>query len=333
VLRRIDNNKSLRKLSKGSESRFLFDQETEAVKWKAKLPPQIRRIIEQRGIEVLAYLGIDSALDLTVSAAVAYMRYASGNLIKEISATTLDELRSTLAEGIAADEGIPQLKARVTTVFERATTYRAQMIARTEVLRATNFATELAYKQSRIVIAKEWLTEMDNRTCPICGPMNGQRVKLAGEFAGNNEQGERTVTDYPPIHPQCRCTIIPVLSEKAYTKQKIEKSKHAKAAEVVVEGLKEIVTEGQKLEQAKQGLKAGAAELAVSAAKAENTKKNAEETAKTIVASAEEGAKQVIAQAREEGEKERQGIIAEVKGLRDRIVAKLHGTEDTKPTE
>ena len=47
-----------------------------------------------------------------------------------------------------------------------------------------------------------WITALDERTCPICAPMNGQEATINGVwFTGSGE------VSYPSaVHPQCRCT-------------------------------------------------------------------------------------------------------------------------------
>mgnify|MGYP001557962905 CR=1 FL=1 len=75
---------------------------------------------------------------------------------------------------------------------------RTEMIARTEMLRASNLGAQAVDETNRdIVKAWEWLTARDDRVCPICAPLDGRTWPLG--------QGER-----PPRHPRCRCTSIPV---------------------------------------------------------------------------------------------------------------------------
>ena len=64
-------------------------------------------------------------------------------------------------------------------------------------------------------LIKIWVTAPDDRTCPICRPLDGQEVGMRDGFI-SNVQGldprnlapsrERTAK-YPPLHPRCRCTL------------------------------------------------------------------------------------------------------------------------------
>ncbi|MCK5160390.1 MAG: phage portal protein, partial [Candidatus Aureabacteria bacterium] len=84
---------------------------------------------------------------------------------------------------------------------------RAENIARTEVMRAMNWSRRHMYEKSGLVKAKQWLVTWDDRLCPICRPMANKTAGLQDYFV--TEEGLRVLE--PPVHPQCRCTIIPVL--------------------------------------------------------------------------------------------------------------------------
>ena len=82
---------------------------------------------------------------------------------------------------------------------------RAQMIAVTETTRAfaegeRQAGLELKEKYPDVPVVKTWMTNEDERVCPICGGLDGQEVAIdeAFEFEG---------VEYPepPAHPNCRC--------------------------------------------------------------------------------------------------------------------------------
>jgi len=127
------------------------------------------------------------------------------SFIKDVNDFTRSTLKDSLKEGLANEESIDELKKRVSGIFDIADKSRSEKIARTETLRSTNFATEEAYRQSDIVEAKEWLTATDELVCEECAPMDGDVADLG--------QGFKSV-DYPPLHPNCRCTLLPVLKER-----------------------------------------------------------------------------------------------------------------------
>ena len=49
-----------------------------------------------------------------------------------------------------------------------------------------------------------YLATLDNLTCEKCGALDGKVFDLKDKVVGAN---------YPPLHPYCRCTVIPVFSD------------------------------------------------------------------------------------------------------------------------
>lgn len=79
---------------------------------------------------------------------------------------------------------------------------RIETIARTEILRASNLGALAIYEaNSDVLQGWEWLATNDERTCPICGGLDGKVFKLDGKQSP------------PPTgsHPRCRCTPTPKL--------------------------------------------------------------------------------------------------------------------------
>lgn len=76
-----------------------------------------------------------------------------------------------------------------------------QRLVRTELNYALNEATKIAYEEDEIE-EYEFLAEVDNRTSVICKELNGQIFKVKDAVVGVN---------YPPMHPNCRSTTIPVI--------------------------------------------------------------------------------------------------------------------------
>jgi SPP1 gp7 family putative phage head morphogenesis protein len=76
-----------------------------------------------------------------------------------------------------------------------------ETLVRTAVHEVANAATVLSYQRNSDVVAGvEWLATLDERTCPRCGPLDGQTWKL-----------DDPALRRPPEHPRCRCTTIPRL--------------------------------------------------------------------------------------------------------------------------
>lgn len=142
--------------------------------------------------------------------------------VRKISDETAKNLRASLAAGLAEGDTIPDLRKRVVNVFEGAERYRATRIARTETIWAWNEGAVQGYKQSGIVEKKQWLSSADSRTCNFCPTMDGKTKSLDVYFFDKGDTltvGESSLSfeyedvGHPPLHPSCRCTIVPVIEE------------------------------------------------------------------------------------------------------------------------
>lgn len=82
---------------------------------------------------------------------------------------------------------------------------RAQILARTEIIRAHHVATIREYRNwelEGVQVQAEWQTAGDSRVCPICAELQGKVYSL--------DEIEPMI----PRHPQCRCVALPVTKEK-----------------------------------------------------------------------------------------------------------------------
>ena len=82
--------------------------------------------------------------------------------------------------------------------------YQAERLIRTETNYAMNQAHLQGYKDSEVVEKYEILAYVDKRTSKICKKMDRKIFKLTEAQVGEN---------YPPFHPNCRTTVIPVLED------------------------------------------------------------------------------------------------------------------------
>lgn len=79
---------------------------------------------------------------------------------------------------------------------------RAEILARTEIIRAYHLATIQEYRNwgiEGVTVVAEWATAGDERVCSKCASMQGQIYTL--------DQIEKMI----PAHPQCRCVALPFI--------------------------------------------------------------------------------------------------------------------------
>jgi len=79
--------------------------------------------------------------------------------------------------------------------------YRSYRYVRTYVTSTTSVADTLAMEQAGLS-EYEFYATMDDKTCELCGPLDGQRFTLDEEMEGENS---------PPIHYNCRCRKVPII--------------------------------------------------------------------------------------------------------------------------
>ncbi len=363
ILDRLDEVKYWKKdLRKGKESSVLPNKELFSRIWITTFIPIIRDIVIEQGNFVLDFLGTGGNIDLLTETSAKFLRTDGAELVTDINETTREQLRKALAEGFVEGESIPQLRKRIQHVFNVATISRAGMIARTEALRASNFATVEAYKQSGVVEAKEWLTERDDRVCPWCLAMDGKVIGLnrsyfkeGDSFTVDGKTLEFNLLDVnePPLHPNCRCTTIPVLlgqksrvaekkaSKKALSKEKKKKTfllkelkqykeKDAELKSKIDKGTVDVLVEAEK-DAKSRGKKIVAraekkADKIVKRAKVK-VKTQGKDILKSSTKQAKKKAKTIIKKAKEEAEEEKKGIIFELSKLRDKARRAIYGKE------
>ena len=209
--------------NKAGVGKYLLDNDEETDIMVKIFMPIINEIIKEHGQDAIDLLGLDKEFSNNTETIVKFLKKRIFNFSFEVTKETNYLLGKTLAEGVSEGEGTPKLKKRVEQLFTDFESYRSERIARSEVIRASNFATEEGYKQSGVVKAKEWLTAEDERTCEWCAPLNGKVIGLGKSYFdkgdtysgqdGNDIDLDYEDIEHPPLHPNCRCTLIPVVGK------------------------------------------------------------------------------------------------------------------------
>lgn len=104
-------------------------------------------------------------------------------------------LKEQLAEGIIKGEHSSKIAKRIQEAMN-ASYSNAKRLASTELAHIETIASQDRYKEYGI---EEWkiLATHDEKTCPICSSRDGE---------------QHSINEAPvPLHPRCRCTMIPVV--------------------------------------------------------------------------------------------------------------------------
>jgi len=116
------------------------------------------------------------------------------------------ELTRLVREGFKESKAREKAQKSAEAYSDRLKSARATMIARTEIQIAQNEGRYEGWKQADkegIVdpaSQKMWMTALDERTCDICAPLDGEMVPWNGIFSIGLEK--------PIVHPHCRCTMV-----------------------------------------------------------------------------------------------------------------------------
>jgi SPP1 gp7 family putative phage head morphogenesis protein len=124
--------------------------------------------------------------------------------IKGITDTTRQQTQKAITDWIASGAPLDSLELALEKTFG---VVRAKMIAQTESTRVFALGNQQAWESTELVEQVVWQTVVDDRVCPICGPLHGTHIGIGDTDA------------YPPQHIGCRCYTLPVVSEEALARK------------------------------------------------------------------------------------------------------------------
>lgn len=109
----------------------------------------------------------------------------------------LDGLDTSFLQGITQGQNAKKIARKMAEKYN--TDYKnCERLARTESMHLYNEARANTYKAHKIK-EFEFVCTLDEKTCPVCGSIDGQVFTLTHKTIGVN---------YPPMHPNCRCTTV-----------------------------------------------------------------------------------------------------------------------------
>ena len=123
----------------------------------------------------------------------------------------MKRLEKYLEDGLTYEEAAAKAEKNGIRYRDKLLRQRAIRIARTEISSAANAGRYLSWEEANARgllppdSKKRWLTNIDERTCPICQPLNGNLIPWQATFS--------TGDIMPPAHPNCRCTSVIVPGE------------------------------------------------------------------------------------------------------------------------
>ena len=186
--------------------------------------PIIRRAAEDGAVAALLQVMPDPAVGMVTNirsravkwahdraAEMVGMKWVGGELIQnpaaewQITEGTREMIRAQVVEAMQNGDSVQELAGRLKESHAFSNT-RARTIARTETAMADNMGNLIGWEETGLVAGKRWITAEDDKVSEICNT-NGDMgvIGLHEHFAHDGMT--------PPAHPNCRCTVVPVLAE------------------------------------------------------------------------------------------------------------------------
>ena len=188
-------------------------------------------------IEVTKDLGINPIISRDKIKTVLDKPWSGANFSQRLWSNT-DKLAQTVKQeivnGMIQGINLKTMTKRVSERFETAKKNDVERLLRTEVNYVLNQATLDGYKEAGIE-KYEFSATLDNRTSQICSELHGNIFEIKNIAVGLN---------YPPMHPRCRSTTIPIIDYENLIKQGREEIGDNENAEEVVRTISDELERG-----------------------------------------------------------------------------------------
>lgn len=163
---------------------------------QAAVMPILEEVFIDQAEIVMRKIKISVEWDTVNEDAARWARQYSYELVKKLTEKSREGLRQAVEDYYRSNLTLGDLQKRLERWFGPV---RAEMISITEITRAAvegelNLARRLEGQNANLRMVAYWVTNNDERVCPICGPRNDTR------------QGEGWTVP-PPAHPRCRCWV------------------------------------------------------------------------------------------------------------------------------
>ena len=160
------------------------------------------------GIRAMLAETVDPATSTSVYDLARMLRGTVG-LTERQRLAVVNYRASRLAAGMSQD----RVRSSTAKYAEAKLRERAETIARTETIAAVNEGQAASWRQGERLgffsrMERVWIVTPDDRLCPLCQKMKGQRAPITGFFLTPSMVPVAT----PPAHPRCRCAqgLVPV---------------------------------------------------------------------------------------------------------------------------
>lgn len=140
-----------------------------------------------------------------------WLQVAGGNRITRISETTRILVRQELIAGVDAGENVERIGRRLTGLYRGAFTLeRSVLIARTEVIAASNLGSQAGARSTDLELDKFWIATQDDRVREAHSAADGQTRPIAFPYVVMGQElmfpGDTSLGATAANVILCRCT-------------------------------------------------------------------------------------------------------------------------------
>lgn len=140
-----------------------------------------------------------------------YLKKNAAKKVKNILNTTMKSLQDILSKGEREGLGIFEIRKEIDKLYlEKIIPHRSEVIARTEIISASNMGSQAGAMASELPMEKEWLSTRDERTRDDHLEADGQTQDLDEPYEVGGEKfmfpGDSSLGASPENIIQCRCT-------------------------------------------------------------------------------------------------------------------------------
>lgn len=174
-------------------------------------------LLQEQGDLAIKYAGGAEAFIITEDAK-NYVRESLRRAHLAYNEDIVQSIGRAVSAGLTEGDSLQQIGKRITKEYEGIKGYKMNRLVRTETLKSSNEATMFGYQQLGIT-EKEWFNNPG--ACDYCKAVEdmgaqgmGDVFLEKGESLTDSEGNERAFDyesiEHPPLHPNCRCVLLPV---------------------------------------------------------------------------------------------------------------------------
>ena len=219
--------KSLRKETVPAPESVLFDVDAAGKVYVQAIMPYVREALQDGALRTLGLVELGNEVWDVNNPEVEYWLKQKTLKIRTLPETMYDDIRANLMAVVRDGGTVADMAARLQEMRPGYEWYKAERIARTEIVGANNAGSWQTMRQNEIEW-KEWSTAEDERVRPAARKP-GSKPPKGHVFDHRAANGETVATDRPFVktgealmHPgaengsagniiHCRCVVIPAL--------------------------------------------------------------------------------------------------------------------------